>query len=216
MRLRNVKGKEEIINSSKYIINNPEKYINNWKTIFNNNNDIYIEIGMGKGKFIVDNAIKYPNINFIGIEKYDSVIVRAIEKLKDKDLSNLKLIVYDANKIDKIFNKEISRIYLNFSDPWPKKRHAKRRLTSKNFLKLYDNIFKDKKEIVMKTDNKDLFAFSIESLSCYGYKLHNVSLDLINDSENITTEYEEKFRSKNICINKLEAVKKINEIIDID
>ena len=203
-----MKGKEKIINTSEYIINNPEKYIGSWKSVFNNDNDIHIEIGMGKGKFIIDNAIKYPNINFIGIEKYDSVIVRAIEKLKDKNLPNLKLIVLDANKINKVFNKEISRIYLNFSDPWPKKRHAKRRLTSETFLKLYDDIFKDKKEIIMKTDNKDLFAYSIESLSCYGYKLHNVNLDLINTEDNITTEYEEKFRNKNICINKLEAVKK--------
>ena len=208
MRLRNVKGKEEIIASSEYIVKNPSEYKGKWKSLFDNNNDIYIEIGMGKGKFIIENAIKYPNINFIGIEKYDSVMVRAIEKLSDKKLDNLKLIVFDAGKIDEVFDKEIRRIYLNFSDPWPKKRHAHRRLTSLVFLKLYDKVFVDNKEIIMKTDNKGLFAYSIESLSKYGYILENVTLDLQDEDNNITTEYEEKFRNKDITINRLEARKK--------
>lgn len=208
MRLRNVKGKEEIISNSKYIIKNPREYKGNWKELFGNNNDIYIEIGMGKGKFIIENAIRYPNINFIGIEKYDSVMVRAIEKLQDKNLNNLKLIIFDAGKIDEIFDKEITRIYLNFSDPWPKKRHEHRRLTSEMFLKLYDKVFTCDKEIIMKTDNKGLFAYSIESLSKYGYILDNVTLDLKDEEDNITTEYEEKFRNKDITINKLEARKK--------
>lgn len=208
MRLRNVKGKEEIIASSEYILKNPCEYKGKWKSLFSNNNDIYIEIGMGKGKFIIENAIRYPNINFIGIEKYDSVMVRAIEKLSDKKLDNLKLIVFDAGKIDEIFDKEITRIYLNFSDPWPKKRHAHRRLTSLVFLKLYDKVFTCDKEIIMKTDNKGLFAYSIESLSKYGYTLENVTLDLQDAEDNITTEYEEKFRNKDITINRLEARKK--------
>jgi len=208
VRLRNVKGKEEIIASSEYIVKNPSEYKGKWKSLFDNNNDIYIEIGMGKGKFIIENAIKYPNINFIGIEKYDSVMVRAIEKLSDKKLDNLKLIVFDAGKIDEVFDKEIRRIYLNFSDPWPKKRHAHRRLTSLVFLKLYDKVFVDNKEIIMKTDNKGLFAYSIESLSKYGYILENVTLDLQDEDNNITTEYEEKFRNKDITINRLEARKK--------
>ena len=196
MRLRNVKGKEEIISNSEYIIKNPIEYKGNWKELFGNNNDIYIEIGMGKGKFI------------IGIEKYDSVMVRAIEKLQDKKLNNLKLIIFDAGKIDEIFNKEINRIYLNFSDPWPKKRHSHRRLTSDIFLKLYDKVFTSDKEIIMKTDNKGLFAYSIESLSKYGYILENVTLDLQDEEDNIMTEYEEKFRNKDITINRLEARKK--------
>ena len=208
MRLRNVKGKEEIINNSEYIVKNPSEYKGQWKNLFSNNNEIYIEIGMGKGKFIIENAIKYPNINFIGIEKYDSVMVRAIEKLNDKKLDNLKLIVFNAGKIDEIFDKEITRIYLNFSDPWPKKRHVHRRLTSVEFLKLYDKIFTCDKEIIMKTDNKGLFAYSIESLSKYGYVLDNVTLDLQDDDDNIKTEYEEKFRNKEITINRLEARKK--------
>ncbi len=208
MRLRNVKGKEEIIDNSEYIVKNPSEYKGKWKELFGNKNDIYIEIGMGKGKFIIENAIRYPNINFIGIEKYDSVMVRAIEKIEDKKLDNLKLIVFDAGKIDEIFDKEITRIYLNFSDPWPKKRHAHRRLTSEIFLKLYDKVFVGDREIIMKTDNKGLFAYSIESLSKYGYVLENVTLDLQDEEDNITTEYEEKFRNKDITINRLEARKK--------
>jgi len=208
MRLRNVKGKESIISNSCYIIKNPTQYKGKWKSVFNNDNDIYIEIGMGKGKFIIENAIKYPNINFIGIEKYDSVMVRALEKLQDKKIDNLKLIIFDALKLDEIFDKEINRIYLNFSDPWPKKRHTHRRLTSEIFLKLYDKVFACDNEIIMKTDNKGLFAFSIESLSKYGYILENVTLDLQDEDDNITTEYEEKFRNKDITINRLEARKK--------
>ena len=136
MRLRNVKNAKEIVNNSNYVINNPEEYIGNYKKIFNNNNPINIEIGMGKGNFIIGMAKKYPDINFIGIEKYESVMVRAIEKLNNIDLPNLKLIRMDAKDIDKVFNKEIDTIYLNFSDPWPKTRHSKRRLTSEIFLKL--------------------------------------------------------------------------------
>jgi len=208
MRLRNVKGKEQIIANSSYIVKNPIKYKGKWNNLFENDNDIYIEIGMGKGKFIIENAIKYPNINFIGIEKYDSVMVRALEKLEDTKIDNLKLIVFDALKLDEIFDKEITRIYLNFSDPWPKKRHTHRRLTSEIFLRLYDKVFTCNKEIIMKTDNKGLFAYSIESLSKYGYTLENVTLDLQNEEDNITTEYEEKFRNKDITINRLEARKK--------
>ena len=210
MRLRNVKNKREIMATSNYIINEPENNKNNWHLIFGNNNPIHIEIGMGKGKFIIDNAIKYPNINFIGIERYDSVIARAIQRANEYNLSNLKLIIYDANDIENIFDREISRIYLNFSDPWPKNRHARRRLTSDLFLKKYDNIFKGDNQIHQKTDNQQLFEYSIESLSEYGYKIKNVSLDLKNSNykDNITTEYEDKFNQKNIPINRLEAYKK--------
>lgn len=208
MRLRNIKGKEEIINSSKYIIKNPKEYCGKWNEVFNNDNPIYIEIGMGKGKFISENAIKYPNINFIGIEKFDSVITRAIQKIEEENILNLKLIRIDALNLEQVFNKEISRIYLNFSDPWPKSKHIKRRLTSEIFLKIYDKLFKDVNEIYLKTDNKGLFAYSIESLSNYGYKFKNVTLDLEKENiNNITTEYEEKFMSIGQTINRLEAYK---------
>ena len=208
MRLRNVKGSKTIIENSKYIILNPSENKGNWNKIFNNDNEIHIEIGMGKGKFISEMAIKNPDVNFIGIEKFDSVIVRAVQKLEGKEIPNLKLIRMDAKELDKVFNHEISRIYLNFSDPWPKSKHEKRRLTSPEFLKIYDNIFKTQREIFMKTDNKKLFAYSLETLSQHGYKFKKITLDLKNENiDNVTTEYEDKFMENGITINRFEAIK---------
>ena len=209
MRLKNVKGADETIKKSDYIILNPNDYKGKWNKLFNNNNPIHVEIGMGKGDFIIGMAKLYPNINFIGIEMYDSVIVKAVKKLDEEDLNNIKLIRMDARLIEDVFDKEIDLIYLNFSDPWPKNRCAKRRLTHERFLNRYENIFKGKKIIYMKTDNIDLFAFSIESLSDFGYKLKNVSLDLHNSDfeNNVMTEYEKKFSSKGVKINRLEAYK---------
>ena len=208
MRLRNVKNKAQILNSSDKLIKNPNEHKGAWHKLFRNNNPIYIEIGMGKGDFIINNALKYPNINFIGIEKFDSVIVRAIQKVPES-LENLFLIRMDALEIENVFAKEIDRIYLNFSDPWPKKRHWDRRLTSHKFLKRYDSIFKNKPEIIQKTDNTDLFAYSVVSLSQYGYKIEELSLDLhsIKQIDNITTEYEQRFSSKGIKILYLRARK---------
>lgn len=209
MRLRNVKNKEEILNNCEILIKNPQEICGNWKKIFNNNHPLYIEIGMGKGDFIIENAKRYPNINFIGIEKYDSVIVRAVQKLENQELKNLKLIKIDAKEIENIFDKEIDLIYLNFSDPWPKVRHSKRRLSSHNFLNKYDKIFKDKKNIIMKTDNRKLFEFSIISYTSYGYNIKKISLDLYNDdiNDNIPTEYEIKFSEKGYPIYKIEVEK---------
>ena len=206
MRLRNLKNKEEIINNCDFIITDPFKYIGKWKDLFKNNNPIHIEIGMGMGKFIYENALNNPDINYIGIERYDNVIARAIKKL-DK-LDNLILVRMDARDIDKVFKKEIDLIYLNFSDPWPKKRSINKRLTSPVFLEKYDKIFKNTNNIIMKTDNRDLFIYSIESLSNYGYKLSNISFDLHESSDNIiTTEYEDKFVSIGKNIYYLEALK---------
>ena len=209
MRLKNVKNAKDIINNSKYIVLNPYNYKGKWNSLFNNNNPINIEIGMGKGNFIIKMAKKYKDINFIGIEMFDSVIVRSVQKLENEDIPNLKLIRLDANYIEDIFDKEINTIYLNFSDPWPKKRHEKRRLTSDVFLKKYDNIFKGKKEIIQKTDNINLFSYSLTSLSLYGYKFDYVTLDLLseNDLDNVLTEYESKFNSKGVRICKLVAHK---------
>lgn len=210
MRLKHVKGADEIIKKGIYYIEKPKEHKGNWQTLFGNNNPIYIEIGMGKGDFIIENALKYPEINFIGIEKFDSVIVRAIQKSNELELNNLKLIRMDAMEIDEVFTREIDRIYLNFSDPWPKERHAKRRLTSPIFLAKYDLIFKDIPNIIMKTDNNPLFEYSLESLSEYGYEILNVTRDLYNEdiSDNIATEYEKKFVNKGITINRLKAIKK--------
>lgn len=209
MRLRNVKGAKEIIDNSSYIIKNPNDYGGNYQKIFKNNNPIHIEIGMGKGDFIIENAKKYPNINFIGIEKFDSVIVRAVQKLENEEIPNLKLIKIDANEIDDLFDKEISVIYLNFSDPWPKARHAKRRLSSEIFLNKYDSVFIDKKRIIMKTDNRKLFEYSIKSFTDYGYKIEDISLNLYEDDikNNIPTEYETRFHNRGCLIYKVDVSK---------
>ena len=207
MRLRNVKNKEEILNNSSYLVKNPMDNKGKWNKVFNNSNPIYIEIGMGKGKFIIENAIKYPNINFIGIEKYDSVLVRSLEKIDYLD--NLRFIRADAINVDEIFDKEIDIIYLNFSDPWPKERHRHRRLSDEYFLKRYDSLFATKKHIIMKTDNRKLFEYSIIQFTNYGYKIDNISLNLYDDDiiDNIPTEYENKFQSKGLPIYKIEIYK---------
>lgn len=209
MRLRNVKGAKEIIDNSSYIIKNPNDYKGDYQKIFENNNPIHIEIGMGKGDFIIENAKKYPNINFIGIEKFDSVIVRAVQKLENEQIPNLKLIKIDANEIDDVFDKEISVIYLNFSDPWPKARHAKRRLSSEIFLNKYDSVFIDKKRIIMKTDNRKLFEYSIKSFTDYGYKIEDISLNLYEDDikNNVPTEYETRFHNRGCLIYKVDVSK---------
>lgn len=209
MRLRKVKNAQNIIDESQYIIKKPEIYKGNYKNVFENDNPIYIEVGMGKGDFIIENVLKNPEINFIGIEKFDSVMVRAVQKLEEYDIPNLKLIKIDALNIDNIFYKEISCLYLNFSDPWPKKRHTNRRLTSNVFLNKYDLIFKNTKKIIMKTDNRHLFEYSIKSLTDYGYKINDISLDLHSDNklDNIETEYEKKFVSKGMVIYYIEVTK---------
>lgn len=208
MRLRNVRGASDIIDNSSYILKDYKNYKGKFNKLFNNQNPIHIEIGMGKGDFIIGMAKKYPDINFIGIEKFDSVMVRAVEKLEE-EIPNLKLIKMDATNIEEVFYKEIDTIYLNFSDPWPKNRHEDRRLTSTKFLTRYDNLFKNGKHIIMKTDNRKLFEFSIISLTNYGYKIEEIILDLYNDGaiDNVQTEYERKFVSKGFPIYKIDVKK---------
>lgn len=209
MRIRNLANASEIVSNSKYLIENPEVYRDKWQSVFKNNNPICLEVGTGKGNFIIDMAIKNPCVNYVGLEKYTSVIARALQKCEDLKLDNLVFINGDALNLDKWFNKEIDTIYLNFSDPWPKKRHAKRRLTSEIFLSLYDKIFKDTCKIVQKTDNSILFESSIISLSNYGYKIEDISLDLWStDKVYSETEYEHKFRLQGDKIYYLRAVKK--------
>lgn len=211
MRLKKVKNAKEIVENSKYFVENPVEKKGGWKEIFGNNNPIHIEIGMGKGKFIINMARKYPNVNFVGIEKYDSVLVKAVKQLDELEekIPNLKLLLYDADNISEVFEKEIVRIYLNFSDPWPKSKHEKRRLTSQTFLKKYDNLFIDRKEIIQKTDNRTFFDFSVESIKEYGYTIEELTNDLysLNDESNVPTEYEEKFSSRGVKINRLKAYK---------
>ena len=200
MRMRNPKDKDEVISSCNFLIKD--------EVSFDRNLPLHIEIGMGKGDFILNMAINNPDINFIGIEKYSSVASIAIKKIRDYNLPNLKIIISDVVNLEELLFKKVSVIYLNFSDPWPKDRHAKRRLTSENFLKLYDNLFKDKCVIFQKTDNDNLFSYSLDSLKNYGYLIEEVSYDLHSTNIfNIMTEYEKKFSEQGIKIKYLKAVK---------
>lgn len=210
MRLRNIKGAREVIAASRYIIHEPEINKGSFKKLFGNDNPIHIEIGMGKGRFITALAQNNPHINYIGIEKYSSVLLRALEKREQAELDNLYFIRMDAENIEEVFDKdEIDKIYLNFSDPWPKDRHAKRRLTSQTFFDRYNNILKADGRVEFKTDNKELFDFSLEEIPAAGWKLEAYTYDLINDKAlnegNVMTEYEEKFTSEGKPINKLIA-----------
>lgn len=212
MRLRKVKNAYEKLLACNAFIENPKDNKGNWKKVFNNTNPIHIEIGCGKGQFIIELAKRNPNINYIAIEKYDSVLLRASEKATVENLDNLKLAMIDANTINEYFDlKEVNRIYLNFSDPWPKSCHAKRRLTSSLFLNQYKEILADDGELHQKTDNRGLFEYSLESFNQNGWSLKHISLDLHKDYEkypdNITTEFEDKW-SKLGPIYRLEAYKK--------
>ena len=205
MRLKHIKNAEEIISKSKYLVKSPRENKGNWNKVFNNDNNIEVEIGMGKGKFIIEKAIQNPNINYIGIEKYDSPLVSAVKKLEELEINNLKLICIDALGIEEVFDHEIDKIYLNFSDPWPKKRHAKRRLTSSIFLNKYENLFKNEKHIEMKTDNDDLYDYSCESFIENGYDILKTDNNYL---DTIRTEYEDKFISLGKNINYISVVKK--------
>ena len=180
-----VKNASGILYSSKYYVSNPTKYKGKWNDFFGNHNPIYLELGTGRGEFIIQMAKKYPNINFIGLELNESQIATAAKKLERENINNLKLIKDDARNIVSIFGKEIDTIYLTFSEPWPKKRDERNRFTHESYLKLYDRIYKKDKHIILKTDNKGLFAYSLETLSNYWYVFDTVSLDLHNDERNI-------------------------------
>ena len=209
MRLRNVPGARETIIENQFYIQEPEQKKGKWAEVFGNDHPIHIEVGMGKGQFIIEMAKRNPEINYIGIEKYSSVLVRAVEKLEDFEQNNLRLIRMDAENIEEVFDKdEVDRIYLNFSDPWPKDRHAKRRLTSTRFLERYNNILTPEGRVMFKTDNKDLFDFSLEQVEEAGWILENHTYDLHHseyNEENVMTEYEEKFSAKGNPICRLVA-----------
>ena len=209
MRLRNVPGARETIIENQFSIQEPEQKKGKWAEVFGNDHPIHIEVGMGKGQFIIEMAKRNPEINYIGIEKYSSVLVRAVEKLEDFEQNNLRLIRMDAENIEEVFDKdEVDRIYLNFSDPWPKDRHAKRRLTSTRFLERYNNILTPEGRVMFKTDNKDLFDFSLEQIEEAGWILENHTYDLHHseyNEGNVMTEYEEKFSAKGNPICRLVA-----------
>lgn len=201
MRLRNVAGSREAIGESRFVIQNPEEWKNRWKELFGNTQPIHIEIGMGKGRFIMDMARLHPEISYIGIEKYSSVLIRAIQKMELEELPNLYFIRMDATEITDVFGQgEVDRIYLNFSDPWPKDRHAKRRLPSHEFLTRYNAILSKEGRLEFKTDNKELFDFALDELPVAGWHTDQVTYDLHHDEAmmagNVMTEYEERFSSK--------------------
>ena len=200
MRLRNISGSRETIGESLFVVHDPKEQKGRWNELFLNDHPIQIEIGMGKGKFLHTLAKENPEINFVGIEKYSSVLLRAIQKMEEDELPNLIFIRMDAEEITDVFGKgEVDKIYLNFSDPWPKDRHAKRRLPSRQFLARYDEILKPDGFVEFKTDNRELFDFAVEEVKYGGYKIKALSYDLHHEEEmmkgNIMTEYEEKFSS---------------------
>lgn len=197
MRLRNVKGSRETIAANDYVIKNETEKKGIWNQVFGNDHPIHVEIGMGKGTFITTLAQQNPDINYIGIEKYSSVLIRAIAKQEELMLPNLYFIRMEAEYIADVFApEEVERIYLNFSDPWPKDRHAKRRLTSKEFLARYDRILAKDGVVIFKTDNRNLFEFSLEQIPEAGWTLVDHTYNLHNSEfaeGNIMTEYEMKF-----------------------
>lgn len=215
MRLRNIPRAGEVLDAHEMVVKNEKDCKGKWAEVFDNNHPIYIEIGMGKGQFIIALAKKNPEINYIGIEKYSSVLLRATEKFDEETsgeetINNLRFICMDATEIDEVFaTEEVSRIYLNFSDPWPKKRHARRRLTSKEFFSRYNKILAKDGVVEFKTDNRELFAFSLEQVEEAGWKLQGHTWDLHHDvvmnAGNVMTEYEAKFSSMGNPIHKLIA-----------
>ena len=208
MRLRNIKGAREAIDESPYVILDPENYKSRWSEVFGNDHPLRLEVGMGKGQFIMELARHNPGINYIGIEMYSSVLIRALQKMAEEELPNLKFLRIDARTLPECFAKdEVDRIYLNFSDPWPKDRHAKRRLTSRQFLARYNEILKPDGVIEFKTDNRPLFDFSLEEVREAGWQLLLCTYDLHHEEElmkdNIMTEYEAKFSAKGNPIHKM-------------
>lgn len=200
MRLRNNPKADKILeNNKEFVVLNTKEHKGKWHQVFHNDDPIYVEIGMGKGSFIIENARRNPDINFIGIEKFPSVLISAVKKLEEEDihLPNLKLMKEDAIELNEVFdNNEIHRIYLNFSDPWPKKKHSKRRLTSHTFLPIYKEILDSKGKLILKTDNRNLFEFSLISFQQFQMNFHDLCLDLHHSEgyeDNIQTEYEKKF-----------------------
>lgn len=206
MRLRNIPGSEEVIENSEYVVHKP--IAGCWQAEFPQKQELHIEIGMGKGKFIIEMAKQNPQINYVGIERYSSVLLRALQKLDDEErIPNLKFICMDAKSIAEVFAQgEVDKIYLNFSDPWPKERHAKRRLPSKEFLARYDIILSPVGDIEFKTDNRLLFDFAVEQVEETKWKIKQLTYDLHNNvimmTGNVMTEYEEKFSQQGNPIHK--------------
>ena len=216
MRLRNIPGADDVIKTHPIAIKNAKDYKGKWNALFENDAPIHIEIGMGKGQFLLTLAKQNQDINYIGIERYSSVLLRALEKFDTEEFSELKnvrFICMDAMELPEVFELgEVEKIYLNFSDPWPKARHARRRLTSTQFLAQYEKVLQQDGVVEFKTDNRLLFEFSLEQVEEAGWKLVGKTFDLHHDDKmnegNVMTEYEEKFSSMGNPIHKLIATRK--------
>lgn len=207
MRVRKKTWAPRVLETNKHLIHQPENFKGKWNELFGNDNPVFVEIGCGKGRFISQNALAYPNINFVGVERETTVIATAARRLTDEQ-KNVFLIPGDVENLGNFFEVgEIKRLYINFCDPWPKKKWAKRRLTYRTFLERYKEIFGESAEIFFKTDNRGLFEFSLNEFCGNDWKLSNISLDLhASDYEgNIMTEYEEKFSGMGMPIYRLEA-----------
>ena len=216
MRLRNITGCREMIGESEFVVHEQETMKGKWREAFGNDHPVYVEIGMGKGRFLMDMARLYPEINFIGIEKYSSVLLRAVQKLEEEELPNVRLIRMDAEDLENVFAQgELDRIYLNFSDPWPPNRQRKRRLTWRAYLEVYDEILRQQGDLCFKTDNQRFFEWSLQEICQFGWLIQNISLDLHNsDFEgNVMTEYEEKFSAEGYRIYRLEARRRLPEFL---
>ncbi|WZL72869.1 tRNA (guanosine(46)-N7)-methyltransferase TrmB [Clostridiaceae bacterium 35-E11] len=212
MRRRKRPGaKEKLLSYDQWICTDPQQFKGSWADYFNNQYPIHVELGTGRGQFITTLAEKHPQINYIGIEVKEEVLLRAVEKVDEKKLSNIVFLWNDIGHIEDVFDKgEIDRVYINFCDPWPKKRWAKRRLTHKNFLEKYKVLLQEKGEIHFKTDNEKLFAFSLNEFSFCDFKLQHITFNLHEEEmkENVTTEYEDKFTAIGMKIFRCEALKR--------
>lgn len=212
MRRRKRPGaKERLLSYDYWICTQPQQFKGSWTDYFHNHNPIHVELGTGRGQFITTLAEKHPHINYIGIEIKEEVLLRAVEKADEKKLSNIVFLWYDIKDIEDIFGEqELSRIYINFCDPWPKKRWAKRRLTYRNFLEKYKLFLQEKGEIHFKTDNEKLFVFSLNEFSYCDFKLKHITFDLHQEDtiQNVTTEYEDKFTAMGMRIFRCEAIKR--------
>lgn len=209
MRLRNIPGAESALREYPTFVDNPVSYKGRWKDRFGNDNPIHIEIGCGKGRFINTLAERHPEVNFIAVELKAEVVLRAVQRTEYREIPNLAFVQFDASKLTELFaDHEVSRLYLNFSDPWPKTRHAKRRLTYASFLQTYRQVLKKNGEIHLKTDNEPLFEFSLNQFAGERFQMRNITFDLHQSklaADNVMTEYEERFSSRGQRIYRVEA-----------
>ncbi|MFE1628333.1 tRNA (guanosine(46)-N7)-methyltransferase TrmB [Brevibacillus reuszeri] len=209
MRLRNIPGAESALREYPTFVDNPVSYKGRWKDRFGNDNPIHIEIGCGKGRFINTLAERHPDVNFIAVELKAEVVLRAVQRTEYREIPNLAFVQFDASKLTELFaDHEVSRLYLNFSDPWPKTRHAKRRLTYASFLQTYRQVLKEDGEIHLKTDNEPLFEFSLNQFAGERFQMRNITFDLHQSklaADNVMTEYEERFSSRGQRIYRVEA-----------